>query len=248
MRGLHRYINWTLLTALLAFGMSSLGPASQALAQGAAHRFMVKVNCHTQEGRAVSGVVLQYGSQTARTDSRGMADLAFDGKEGDEVTLRVEKVPSGMELADRVTERHVVLKRYGADLDGLGGSVVPHDIMLRNRKDSYVVMVYAERAANLPVLANGKPVSRLNSRGASMFRYEAKPGEELVVGISTQDEPRANTPNPKKVFKLSSDEHLLLFHSELTVAPVITKKLVGVVKKRKLDDLSVDWGKRSRKH
>lgn len=210
-------------------------------------RFIVKINCHTAEGRSVPGVVLRAGSSTARTDTRGAADLRFDGKEGDEVSFSIDKVPPGLELVERGNERRVVLRKYGAEVDSLGASVVPYDIELRNRKDAYVVMVYTDRAANLPVLANGKEVARLNSRGASMFRYQAKPGEELVVGISTQNEPRASTQNPKKVFKLADDEHLLLFHSDLVVSAVPVKRIHPTSNTKQISVIPVDWGKRGRK-
>lgn len=240
-----------LFGALAGLSLSAASCTPPSTAQPMSGRYIVKVHCHTQEGRAVQGVLLHGNRSSMRTDVRGIADLIFDGREGDEVSFKVEKVPYGLELADQISVRQIVLRRYGSETDATGANIIPADITLRNRKDPYVVFVHADQAANLQVLANGKPAARLNSRGASAFRYEAKPGEELVVAISTQNEPRASQQNPKKVFKLSMDEHILLFHSDLTIAPLpqpsgpVQHKKKTV--KKAIEILPVAWGKSGHK-
>lgn len=182
-------------------------------------KFRVRVHCQTQEGRAVGGVLLASGTSSVRTDGQGNATLPFEGHEGEEVSFRIERLPSGLELVDHTPLRRVVLKSYGhGDPDRSGISDLQHDIALRNKKDAYTVLVYADDAPNLPVVANGAPVAKLNSRGAAAFRYEGKQGEELIVSISTGNNPRASLQDPKKTFQLGDTERLLLFHSELAIA------------------------------
>lgn len=207
-------------------------------------RFRLHVHCQTSEGRAVAGVLVAGGKGSpARSDSQGNAALAFEGREGEEVSIRVERLPPGLELADGADVRRVVLKNYTGEVSRDGISELQHDIPLRNRLDSYVVMVYADQAGGQPVFANGAEVARLNSRGAAVFRHEGKPGEELVVGIQTNDDPRASRPDPKTQFQLPETERLLKFHSDLVinkVAPVRRKiaKPARVVGPQKLG-----WGK-----
>ena len=187
-------------------------------------RFRVHVHCQTAEGRAVPGVLVSGGKgSSARSDSQGNVALAFEGREGEEVSFRVERLPPGLELADGVDLRRVVLKNYTGEVSRGGISEIQHDIPLRNRLDSYVVMVYADHAGGQPIFANGAEVARLNSRGAAVFRHEGKPGEELVVAIQTGDDPRASRPDPKTQFQLPETDRLLKFHSDLVIAAVAPK-------------------------
>lgn len=193
-----------------------------------AAKFRVRVHCQSIEGRAIPGVLLSGGRNVAvRTDTQGNAALAFEGREGEEVTLRVERLPPGLELADGSELRRVVLKAY-AGSDSRGAiSDIPHDIPLRNRKDGYIVLVYADQAADLPVVANGAETAQLNSRGAAAFRHEGKPGEELIVSIRTGENPRASRIDPKKTFILPDSDRVLTFHSDLTMAataPAVQKQ------------------------
>jgi hypothetical protein len=216
----------------LPLGASLLGVAPSGC-RGAApgvSTYELTVRCRTSDARPVPLVAIS--SERALvgsvTDSNGVATLLVDGREGEEVPLRVDKLPPDHTLATPGPERRLVLKNVGKK--GAEGIQVVHDISLRRTKETYVVLVAAEQVAGLPITANGIEKAQLNSRGAAAFRLEGRPGDELKVAIVTASEPRASEPDPSKVFVLPENGGVLAFRSGLSILP---EEAVPEIRKRK---------------
>jgi hypothetical protein len=182
--------------------------------------YQIAVHCQTKDGRPVPLVSLSSdrAAASAVTNMRGIATLVVDGREGEEVALRIDKLPPDHSELAAGAEHKVVLKNLGKV--GPQGIEVGHDIALRRTKESYSVLVAAEQTPDLEVTANGVKLARLNSRGAAAFRIEGKPGEEFKVAILTENHPRASTQDPTKVFVLPENGGVLSFRSNLSLSAV----------------------------
>ena len=200
-------IGKSVLLCSLAAGVSLTG-----CRESGPELYEVRVRCLLSDRSPVAGVELSGGAQTALSDAQGVAAFSLPGHEGAEVTLTVTRIPPGLELGDRLTERHVYLKRIGK----ASGAIV-HDLPLRKKRETYVVMVAAERGADLPVYANGAEVARLNSRSAAAFRIEAEPKSELKVMLDTNGNKRASEQNPTHVFVLPPGSAVLAHRYSLVV-------------------------------
>lgn len=192
--------------------------------------YQLTVRCRTGDGRPVPLVAVssERAPVGSVTDSNGVATLIVDGREGEEVPLRINKLPPDHSLATPGAERRIVLKNVGKT--GSEGIQVVHDVSLRRTKETYVVLVAAEHVAGLPVTANGVERAQLNSRGAAAFRLEGRPGDELKVAVVTASEPRASEPDPSKVFVLPEGGGVLGFRSGVSI---LAEAAVPEVRRRK---------------
>lgn len=175
-------------------------------------RYEVHVRCLLSDRSPVAGVELTGDAQTAQSDAQGVATFFLRGNEGAEVALSVTKVPPGLELGDHQPERQIYLKRLGK-----AHGVIVHDLPLLKKRETYVVMVAAEHAADLPVYANGAEVAFLNSRSAAAFRIDAEPKSELKVMLDTKGNKRASEPNPVHVFLLPPGSAVLAHRYNLVI-------------------------------
>jgi hypothetical protein len=94
-----------------------------------------------------------------------------------------------------------------------------HEIRLRPKKETYVVLVTAEQAPMLAIAANGTVVAHLNSRSAAAFRTEGKPGEELKVTLLASKGARVQGNDPTQTFTLPENSSILAFRSNLLIKP-----------------------------
>lgn len=185
--------------------------------------YQVRVHCVTADGRPVAGIDLEGEDQLLTSDGQGLAQFVVNGNEGKDVTVRIAKVPTEFELVDRQVERHVLLKNLGTT-----GNVVNYELRLRKKRESYVIMLSTEKAADLPVRANGAEVALLNSRGAAAFLIEGEPRSELKVVLETNGNPRASEQNPGHTFVLPENSAVLAHRYPLIITPpppaVVNKK------------------------
>lgn len=198
--------------SLLGGGLLGCGGAAPGV-----NTYQLTVRCRTPDGRPVPlvGVSSERAPVRGVTDSNGVATLIVDGREGEEVPLRIDKLPPDHSLATPGAERRIVLKNVGKSSPE--GIQIVHDVAVRRTKETYVVLVAAEHVAALPVTANGVEKATLNSRGAAAFRLEGRPGDELKVAIVTAGEPRASEPDPSKVFVLPEGGGVLGFRSGVSL-------------------------------
>lgn len=190
------------------------------------HVYRIEVHSKTPDGRPVEGVEIfdPSSEEPLITDEGGRSAFDLSGREGEEVTLRIVKLPPNYRLASGNEEQHILLKNVGQS--GPQAIAIRHDITLRSTRESYVLLVAAEQTAGLKVAANGVAVGMLNSRGAGAFRLEGKPGDELKVAILTEGDPRYSVQDPDKVFSLPENGGLLSFVSSLSLnpEPIVEKK------------------------
>lgn len=205
--------------------------------------YAVTVRCQTHDGRPVPLVALssERAPAGAVTNMKGIATLLFEGREGEEVPLTVDRLPADHSELAPGTAHKVVLKNVGAV--GAQGIEVGHDIKLRRTRESYTVLVAAEQVADLAVSGNGVKLARLNSRGAAAFRVEGKPGEELKVAILTENNPRASVQDPSKVFVLPESGGVLSFLSNLSIAAVAEEPAAPAARRKRRHKAVVDQPK-----
>lgn len=195
--------------------------------------YAVSIRCQTHDGRPVPLVALssERAAVGGVTNMQGIATILIDGREGEEVPLRVEKLPADhTELSGRA-EHKVVLKNIGKT--GPQGIEVGYDLKLRRTKESYTVLIAAEQVSDLDVSGNGVKLARLNSRGAAAFRVEGKPGEELKVAILTEKNPRASVQDPTKVFVLPENGGVLTFLSNLSLAAIAEEPAAPAARRKR---------------
>lgn len=207
-----RRSSWLLCGAALS--ALTVGCSSQQ--EGTDANYLVEVRCHTPEGAPVPGVRLIHreSGESGVTSAQGKLSLRLAGHEGSEATLQIATVPDGMALAEDSPRQHIVLKSLS---DSTGRKrVLTHDIVLTKSKETYVLLVSTAGAPNLPVVANGIALGKLNSRGAGAFRVHGQPGEELKVVLDTI---RAGTARGSSLqtFTLPAGRAILSFQSDLTL-------------------------------
>lgn len=195
---------------LLVTGMSLLGACNRSQSDA----YQVRVRCVIADGRPVPGIELEGEDQLVTSDGQGLAQFVVNGNEGKDVTVRITKVPTEFELTDRQVERHVLLKKLGTT-----GNVVNYELRLRKKRESYVIMLSTEKAADLLVRANGAEVAQLNSRGAAAFLIEGEPRSELKVVLETNGNPRASEQNPGHTFVLPENSAVLAHRYPLIITP-----------------------------
>jgi hypothetical protein len=230
------------ITRTLCFSIPLLSALHGCAGKGSGvSTYAVSIRCQTGDGRPVPLVALSSERAAAGviTNMKGIATLVIDGREGEEVPLRVERLPADHTESSAGAEHKVVLKNVGKT--GPQGIEVGYDLKLRRIKESYTVLVAAEQVSDLDVTGNGVKLARLNSRGAAAFRVEGKPGEELKVAILTEKNPRASVQDPTKVFVLPENGGVLTFLSNLSMAAVAEEPAAPAARrKRKQKQKPVD--------
>ena len=184
-------------------------------------RYRIHVHCQLPDGKPVAGVGV---AKTAgakpllSSDAQGNIYLPVDGREGQEVQFAIVQLPPTLVLAEGADSRRVILKNFGVS-GKQKVSDIEHEIRLRPKKETYVVLVSAVQAPMMPIVANGTVVAHLNSRSAAAFRTEGKPGEELKVSISASKAAKVAGTDPQQTFILPENSSILSFHSNLLLKP-----------------------------
>lgn len=197
-----------------------LGLTSCDLSRQATH-YRIRIHCQLPDGSPVAGVKI--GKAVAMppllaSDAQGNLVLPIDGREGQEVPFAIVHIPPSLVLAEGGESRRVILKNYGVR-GRQQVSEVMHEIRLRPKKETYVVLVTAEQAPMLAVAANGAVVAHLNSRSAAAFRTEGKPGEELKVTLLASKVAKVQDSDPTETFTLPENGAILAFRSNLLLKP-----------------------------
>ena len=197
------------LGVVLAAGCGSRGDAADST-------YVVEIRCHTADGAPVANVRLVHpeSGESGVTSEQGKLSLRIAGHEGSDATIQVAAVPDGMMLADDNPRQHLILKSF-TEATGRR-KFLTHDILLNKNKETYVVLVSTADAPNLPVVANGITLGRLNSRGAGAFRVQGQPGEELKVVLDT-GKTSAGRGSSLQTFTLPTGRSILSFQSDLTL-------------------------------
>lgn len=184
-------------------------------------QYRVRVHCALTDGTAVSGVAIaRAGDPVRESDAHGDVLLHLEGREGQEIQFEIAKLPAALMLAEGSPTRKLVLKKLG---DKRAVVEILHEVHLRPKKESYVVLVSAAQAPMLAVAANGSEVARLNTRSAAAFRLAGKPGDELKVTILASKDAKTQGSDPTQSFTLPEKGGILSFHSNLFIKPVFRK-------------------------
>lgn len=133
-----------------------------------------------------------------------------------------------MLISEGGEKRRVLLRR----LRSIGGgysviNIVDHDVKLRKRNLTYVVLLATNQFAGLPVVVFGVEKTRLNSRGVGMFLHEGKPGDEITVTVLTDSDPRIAPVSPKKTFVLPDTSTQLFWRTAFEIRKVEPPKKQG---------------------
>lgn len=188
-------------------------------------QYRVRVHCTLTDGTAASGITIARAGEPAReSDAQGDVLLHLEGREGQEIQFEIAKLPTTLMLAEGSPIRKLVLKKLG---DKRAVVEILHEVHLRPKKESYVVLVSAAQAPMLAVAANGSEVARLNSRSAAAFRLAGKPGDELKVTILASKDAKTPGSDPTQSFTLPEKSGILSFHSNLFIKPVFRKPTVA---------------------
>ena len=209
---MNRRSSWLFFGAALS-ALAAVGCGSPH--DGADATYLVEIRCHTPEGAPVANVRLVHpeSGESGVTSAQGKLSLRLAGHEGSEATLQVSGLPDGMVLADDSPRQHIVFKSLS---DATGRKrFLTHDIVLTKSKETYVLLVSTAGAPNLPVVANGITLGKLNSRGAGAFRVHGQPGEELKVVLDTIRAGAARG-SSLQTFTLPAGRSILSFQSDLT--------------------------------
>lgn len=217
-RSMNRRSSWLFFGAALST-LAAAGCGSPH--DGADATYLVEIRCHTPEGAPVANVRLVHpeSGESGVTSAQGKLSLRLAGHEGSEATLQVSGLPDGMVLADDSPRQHIVFKSLS---DATGRKrFLTHDIVLTKSKETYVLLVSTAGAPNLPVVANGITLGKLNSRGAGAFRVHGQPGEELKVVLDTIRAGAARG-SSLQTFTLPAGRSILSFQSDLTLVAANT--------------------------
>ncbi len=155
-----------------------------------------------------SVAIARDGSVLGKTDQHGHAALELVGREGDVATLNVR-------CPEDHTPKSVPL------------SVPLRSLQSKDRTPSYrvachptlrtvVVVVRAERGANLPVLHLGKEVARTDESGTAHVQLKLPPGERFELTLSTVEEGAESLipQNPTELFVVPDRDEALFFRQQ----------------------------------
>lgn len=181
--------------------------------------YQIQIRCLLPDGKPVAGVQITTGEprRTLRSDPQGLIGLPVEGREGQEVGFSISQLPPTLTLAEGTETRKVILKNYGGS--SRHARTLQHEIHLRPKRETYVVLVSAEQAPQVQVAANGTRVAQLNSRSAAAFRIEGKPGDELKVVLLASKSAQLRGADPQQSFTLPENSSILSFHSSLFIKP-----------------------------
>jgi len=172
------------------------------------------IRVESQPGQPVPGASISFqGRSVGRTDDGGTVTLAVRGAEGEHVTIGI-RCPDGFAAA------------------GKGADIVLHALEDPTQKPEYdvecrplhrtiVVVVRADRGANLPVMYLGREVARTDESGAAHALLEVPASEDVEVSLSTSEagNERLRPQNPTMKFFASDPSDLKLFSVPFQVAP-----------------------------
>jgi len=184
-------------------------------------RYRIHIHCQLPDGSPVAGVQIAKtvgGKPMLTSDAQGNIFLPIEGREGQEVQFAIAQLPQALKLAEGAESRRVILKNFGVN-NKQHTSDIAHEIRLRPKKETYVILVSAAQAPMLPIMANGALVAHLNSKSAAAFRTEGKPGDELKVAISAGKGAKVAGPDPQHTFVLPESTAILAWNSNLYIKP-----------------------------
>lgn len=189
-----------------------------------ATRYQIRIHCTLPDGTPVPGVqIARTGESPQLSDAQGDAFLRLEGREGQEVLFSIAAIPPALTLTEGSESRKIVLKNFGA-VGKNRVSEVTHEVHLRPKTETYVVLVSAAQAPLATVAVNGDPLAALNSESASAFRWVGKPGEELKVTILASKDAQTKGSDPTQSFTLPDGGGVLSFHSNLFIKPPPVKR------------------------
>jgi hypothetical protein len=142
--------------------------------------FEVQISVTSDPGQPLPGALVMAGTKVVgRTDANGAAKVRFGGKEGDQVELSV-KCPADYQSPS--TPLTISLRHLSA------GSRPPQfESHCPPTVRTVVVGVRADNGPNLPVNYLGRTVARTDASGAALFSLRLKPGEQVLVTLSTTE-------------------------------------------------------------
>jgi hypothetical protein len=153
--------------------------------------FSVRIHVESDPGVALAGVPVQVaGSEAAKSDALGNADLQFKSPDGTALELAV-KCPGDRRPVDPVA----VGVRRTAD-----GKPVEYTVVCKPIYRTVVVAVRAEAGPNLPIFHLNDQVGRTDADGAAHFALTLRPGESVPIRFDTSANEKMLPQSPTRTF------------------------------------------------
>jgi hypothetical protein len=174
--------------------------------------FQLAISIFSDPGRPVAGAqVLLRTKPVGTSDASGLVKVEVVGNEGDSVGLGI-LCPDGF----RSPERQVV-----ASLRQLAPGSPPPRFEARCTPllRTTVVGIRSDNGANLPVLYLGKEVARTDVSGTAHFVLQLKPGEPVVLTLSTAEKEaeQLRPQNPSLTFVGKDQDDIVLLEQKFVV-------------------------------
>jgi hypothetical protein len=171
--------------------------------------FQISLRVEADPGRPLPNAQIARANKTIGvTNAEGRATVAIEGADG-QITDVVVTCPEGHQSPARPVSIRLVrfpdrrIPEY----------TVPCPPVMRR----VVVAVRAENGPNLPVLYQGKPVTRTDASGAASFALEVPPGSQVAVSLDTSERKDLRPPSPPRVFVVTSHDDIFLFDQKFEV-------------------------------
>jgi hypothetical protein len=195
--------------------MLGAGIASAACGRDAGpSSYPVLIRVESDPGQGLSGASVSYlGREVGRTASGGTVGIGIRGAEGEHVPIRIS-CPDGFVSPEKPTL--VVLHRLADP-----GRKPEYTVRCSPLNRSMLVVVRADRGANLPVVVLGQQVARTDESGAAHALLRVPYNDEVEVTLSTSEpgNERLRPQNPSIKFVSANHDDIELFNVQFQVEP-----------------------------
>ncbi len=195
------------VVCLLVGGCSNHGPARA--------RLLVSFVTESDPGEPLAEVsVAVQGAPVGRSDHDGLVQTVLTGRPGQKLVVRYDCPPGhraerdapGLQLPDQAKS-------------GVGVDSVELALRCPPVLRTVAIAVRAGAGVEIPVLLDGKPVTRTDAAGVAHFYTEAKPGAELSVQLDTSKRPDLRPRSPTRHFVVPERQDAFVLAQSFHRAP-----------------------------
>ena len=196
---LKRVAALTLYFSLVACGRAGPPPVPS---------FPVTFVAEADPGVPLAGVTVKANGQTqGQTDAHGIAQASLRGQTGAAVSIEHE-CPEGYR-ADGETQTLRLHRFRGAGEGVTTGLQMRVQCVPTTRRIAFVVRTHDR--PNLPVVLDGREVTRTNELGIAHIALRSAAGRSFRLQLNTEAEPNLKPPNPSMNFTAADRDDVFVF-------------------------------------
>lgn len=174
--------------------------------------FAVTFLAESDPGLPLAGVtVLANDAPQGESGAEGIVQTSLEGRTGASVTITY-RCPEGYR-AERESQT-LRLHRFQGAADASSNVGLQMRLTCVPLTRGVAFVVRTNGWANLPVMLNGREVTRTNAQGIAHIVLRSPPGPSFQVKLSTESLPTLRPRNPVMTFPIGSADEVFVFNQE----------------------------------